>query len=258
MKFKILFLFLHFSIFGISQEIPPPSIALDSLYAPYEQFDADSILEKNPTTQNAVFPKNFDEKFQNKYKGADFDYTTVKPSESLWQKLQKRIRMIIESFFGKVDPIKSASYAENILRFIAIVIIGFVLYFLIQFLLNKEGNFFFGKKNKKIKIAHQDLHENIHEINFKESILDFERQKDYRSAIRYHFLFVLKRLSDQKLINWNPEKTNKEYLSELKIAKLKSGFQELSYIFDYVWYGDFDVNEERYRHFEEKFSQFKI
>ena len=262
MKFRIfLFFFILQFISGNSQELPPPPISpikdsADVLYN--KQFYSDSILLKKPTTDNIVFPKSFEDKFQSKYKGSDYDYTTIKPRESLWQKIQKRIKKILESIFGKVDQNKTASYAENIMRIFAVIIIGFVLYFLIKFLLGKDGNFLFSKKNKKINIENQDLQENIHEINFSESIEKFERQKDYRSAVRYQFLLVLKKLADKKLINWNPEKTNKDYLSELKTDHLKSSFKELAYIFDYVWYGEFEVNEESYKDFKQKFLNFKI
>lgn len=262
MKFRIfLFFFLLQFITGNSQELPPPPISgfADSISSgTNDQYYTDSILLKKPTTNNVVFPKSFDQKFQSKYKGADYDYTTIKPRESLWQKIQKRIMKILESIFGKVDPNKTASYAENIMRIFAVIIIGFVIYFLIKFLLGKDGNFFFSKKNKKINITDQDLPENIHEINFSESIEKFERQNDYRSAVRYQFLLVLKKLADKKLITWNPEKTNKDYLSELKNNDLKTNFKHLAYIFDYVWYGEFEVNEESYTHFKQKFLNFKI
>ena len=101
------------------------------------------------------------------------------------------------------------------------------------------------------------MYENIHEINFPESILGFERSGDYRSAIRYHFLFVLKKLSDKKRINWNPEKTNKDYVRELKADHLQEEFSKLSYIFDYVWYGEFSIDEESYEKFKEQYQSFK-
>lgn len=259
MKFKILLLFLHFFTFGISQEVPPKiSVVIDSVVSKSGQYKADSLLKIKPSTDNLVYPKSFDSQFRSKYKGQDFDYTTVRPRESLWQKIQKRIIKILESIFGEVDPSKASSYAATIMRIFGILIIGFVLYVLVKFLLNKEGNFFFGKNNKKIDIRNQDLHENIHEINFKEAIEGYEKQKDYRSAIRYQFLLILKKLTDHKHLNWNPEKTNKDYLAEVQNESLKSSFKELVYIFDYVWYGEFEVNEDNYNHFKQKFLKFKI
>ena len=80
---------------------------------------------------------------------------------------------------------------------------------------------------------------------------------DYRSAVRYQFLFILKKLSDKKLINWNPEKTNKDYAAELKAPHLKNDFSNLSYIFDYVWYGEFSIEEQSYQKFKNKYQAFK-
>lgn len=260
MKFKFYFLFLLLIFtFGAAQIVTPEPSVIDSSFIYEDEYKApDSGLLKMPVTNEIVFPKKFEEKFQSKYKGEDFDYTTINPRESLWEKMKKRIAEIMRSIFGEVDPLKTGNYAEIILRFFAIIIIGLVIYFLLKFLLNKDGNFFFGKKNKKLNITDQDLKENIHEINFPTSINDFERKNDYRSAIRYQFLFVLKKLSDKKLLEWNPEKTNKDYLAELKDKNQKSNFKELVYIFNNVWYGEFEVEEKSYNRFKEKFNRFQF
>ncbi|MGV8915627.1 MAG: DUF4129 domain-containing protein [Kaistella sp.] len=260
MKFKILFFLLFFFLFGFSQDltVPPQSQKADSLFSLKSGDNADSLLDLDYKTNNIIYPKNFQEKFRSKYKSPDFDYTTTKPTESLFQKLQKRIVKILEAIFGQIDSLKGATYAVYILRFFAIVLGALFLYFLIRFLLNKNGNFFFGKKNQKFDIANQDIQENIHAINFPQTIENYESQKDFRSAIRYRFLFILKKLSDKNLLNWNPEKTNKDYLAELKNSSLKENFSELVYIFDYVWYGEFEVTEVDYAYFKEKFLNFKM
>lgn len=257
-RFFLAFIFL-ISFKTMAQEYapPPPPVATAVVELDTAEVGTDSMLKNNATSDNIVFPKKFDEKFQDKYKGPEYDYTTIKPRESLWQKIQKRIKKILESIFGEVDPNKTSNYAENIMRVFAIIIIGFVLYFLIKFLLGKDGNFFFSKKNKKIIIADTELHENIHEINFPQTIDEFERKKDFRSAVRYRFLYVLKQLSDKKYIEWNPEKTNRDYFAEMKNVGLKDRFKDLIYIFDYVWYGEFDIDENSYSSFKQKFLNFK-
>lgn len=261
MKSKLFtFFFFSFFLFGFSQDPPPPHVyEIDSVVVKSRDgYSADSILRAKPTSENIVFPKKFKEKFRSQYKGPEFDYTTVQPRESFIDKIKKFIRKIIEAIFGNIDPGKTAFLTENIIRLVAVVITGFVLYFLVRFLIGKDGNYFFRKKKEKIKIDGHDLHENIHEINFTETIASFERQKDYRSAVRYRFLSVLKLLADKKLISWNPEKTNKDYAEELKDLQVKSSFRELAYIFDYVWYGEFEIDEENYNYFKGRFLNFKI
>lgn len=219
---------------------------------------ADSVLKANPQTENTVFPKKFKENLPSRYKGNEFDYTTSKPRESFFEKLQRKIAQLLRSIFGDTSLETSSQITSVVIRLFAILVAGFLLYFIIKFLINTKGSLFFGKKNKKIEINEEELHENIHEINFPQSIAKFENNGDYRSAVRYQFLFILKKLSDKKLILWNPEKTNKDYVAELKAAHLKNEFYNLSYIFDYVWYGEFSIDEQSYGKFKNQFHSFKL
>lgn len=221
-------------------------------------YRADSVLLKNPVSENTIYPKEFKENLKSRYKGNEFDYSTSKPRESFWQKLLRKLDKILQSIFGETIFTKSADITGVLIRLFAIILVGFLLYFLIKYLIGKNGNFIFGKKNRKVIINEEELHENIHEINFPESIAKYERSGDYRSAVRYQFLFILKKLSDKKLINWNPEKTNKDYIAELKTPNLKNEFFSLSYIFDYVWYGEFSIDEQSYLKFKSRYQSFKL
>ncbi|WP_449401576.1 hypothetical protein [Chryseobacterium wanjuense] len=150
-------------------------------------YRADSVLAKSPVTENTVFQKKFKENIPSRYKGKDFDYTTVKPRMSFWEKLMDKIMRIMESIFGETVFTKSGNIAGVLVRLFAIVLVGFLLYFIIKYLIGKDGNFLFGKKNRKVDIKDEELHENIHEINFPESILKFERSGDFRSAVGTSF-----------------------------------------------------------------------
>lgn len=215
--------------------------------------ESDSLVKTNYSTDNVLYPKNFAPNFKTKYKSPEFNYEVLKPQESLWDIIKRKIAAF---FFKNIDPNKASNYTTNILRFFGIAILGFLLYILIRYLMSKDGNFLFGKKNRNINIANQDIEENIHEINFQERILQLENQQDYRSAIRYHFLFSLKKMTDKNLINWNPEKTNRDYLRELKNIHLKEDFSRIIYIYDYIWYGEFDAQEKDYQHYKLFFNKF--
>ncbi|WP_374465559.1 DUF4129 domain-containing protein [Chryseobacterium sp.] len=260
---RILFFLLLFFSSGLvhAQDDTPVSDDLaDSLYTTghyRNMLRADSVLMKNPVSENKVYPKTFKENIPSRYKGNEFDYSVSKPRESFFQKLMRKINQIIQGIFGETAMTKSAEFTTVLIRLFAIILVGFLLYFIIKYIMGKDGNFIFGKKNKKLDINVQELHENIHEINFPESIAQFELSGDYRSAIRYQFLFILKKLSDKKLISWNPEKTNKDYSAELKTPHLKNDFSNLSYIFDYVWYGEFNIEEENYQKFKNQYQAFK-
>ncbi|MBB6371817.1 DUF4129 domain-containing protein [Chryseobacterium shigense] len=261
----LLFLLLFFSICPVhaQDENEPATVEeyiSDSLGTGHyrNMFRADSVLIMKPVSENTVYPKTFKEKLPSRYKGNEFDYSVSKPRESFLQKLMRRIDQILQSIFGERVFTDSAKITTVLIRLFAIILVGFLLYFIIKYLMGKDGNFFFGKKNRKVDINAEELHENIHEINFPESIAKFEGERDYRSAVRYQFLFILKKLSDKKYINWNPEKTNKDYLVELKAEHLKKEFSGLSYIFDYVWYGEFTIDEQAYLKFKNQYQAFKL
>ena len=261
MKIKSILFFLSFSIIFLSAQEGkmPVTKILDSVNSSkVDMLPADSILVKNYETENAVYPKNFTDKFQEKYRGKDFDYSTIKPHESLWQRIKRNIAKLFRKIFGDIDVMTANRYTINFLRFLGILALSFLLYFLIKYLMSKNGNFFFGKKNKKVAIKEGEIIESIHEINFPEIIAKFELKKDFRSAIRYRFLQVLKQLSDKNKILWMPEKTNKDYAVEFKDSSLKASFLELVYIFDYVWYGEFSISEGDYQYYKSKFQNTKL
>ncbi|WP_034671625.1 hypothetical protein [Epilithonimonas caeni] len=262
MRFRILLL-LFFSLLGSSvfsqyDTVQEVEVVEDSIsYDSEEEFVlTDSLVRSDYSTNNTLYPKSFSPDFKNKYKGNEFDYGVSKPQESLWDIIKRQIAKLLSRIFKGIDPNKATNYTVIILRTIGILVIGSLLYLLIRYLMSKEGNFLFGKKNRKINITSKDLEENIHEINFPQSILKFEKQQDYRSAIRYHFLFALKKLSDKDLINWNPEKTNRDYLKELKDINLKENFSRIIYVYDYIWYGEFDAEEKDYQYFKTYFNKF--
>lgn len=256
MQFKFLFI-LFFNFFAISfaqseNAIPEEMVYVDSTMSEQTHgIDADSLLKGNFSTENTIFPKKISENYRGKYKEKDFNYDEIKPQESLWTKIKRKFSKIWESIFGNPqDTVNGLQYGLQIL---AVLVIAVALFFIIKFLMNKDGNFFWSRKNKKVNIASGVLHENIHEINFPITIAELEQKQDFRSAIRYQFLFVLKKMSDQKLIQWNPDKTNTDYIVEIKDASQRKYYEELSYIFENVWYGEQKIDAEFYEKLKSTF-----
>jgi hypothetical protein len=71
------------------------------------------------------------------------------------------------------------------------------------------------------------------------------------------FLYSLKLLSDNQHINWQPGKTNHDYLAEIKTEELKPGLSELSHYFDYAWYGGFPISTTQFNTVNTIFSSWR-
>ena len=111
----------------------------------------------------------------------------------------------------------------------------------------------FGKiANNEIKMVEQD--ENLNLLNFDELFRSALDNKQYRLAIRYLFLKSLKLLSDKEMIELKNNKTNHQYFLEIKNTQIASVFQDATLSFEWIWYGEFPVNEEIMNSSQNKFN----
>ncbi|MCS6929120.1 MAG: DUF4129 domain-containing protein [Saprospiraceae bacterium] len=70
--------------------------------------------------------------------------------------------------------------------------------------------------------------------------------EEYRLAVRLHFLIVLERLAQGGALRWSREKTNQQYLQEIKDHPLSSSFREAVLFYERAWYGNEPVSANHY------------
>lgn len=193
-------------------------------------------LFRTPTRSERVLPdykqRSLDPKFKDNYKGERFNYeeTPVEQAETS-------------------DPLFNVS--PFVLKIISYVALGLIVLTIIYYILKNSGGFYFGKNRKKINYhasAEQVLEdsENIDNNNFERLIQKAKSENNYRLAVRYYFLWVLQSLSDKGLINWNKDKTNYDYFVELGSFPIKDDFFSNSHIYNYIWYGNFEMNQNEF------------
>ena len=83
------------------------------------------------------------------------------------------------------------------------------------------------------------------------------RNGNYRLAVRYLYLQSLQRLSEKKFIEINSNKTNYEYVMEVRRHKFANEFASLTLQYEYVWYGEYPVDERLFEQIQGSFTQFK-
>lgn len=88
-------------------------------------------------------------------------------------------------------------------------------------------------------------------------ILQAETNQEYRVAIRLLYLKTLKLLDNATKIKWRQGKTNHDYLVELKDITDKEIFDDLIYIYEYSWYGQFDIESlDQYQQLRSPFHNY--
>lgn len=78
-------------------------------------------------------------------------------------------------------------------------------------------------------------------------------ENNYRLAVRYYYLLVLQRLSQKNIIDWQVQKTNTEYVFEIKEDGLRAQFGKVTRIYDFIWYGSFVVDRDAFAKAQREF-----
>lgn len=179
----------------------------------------------------------------------DFKYNqTVPVDDSLWTKFWSW-------FWRQFRGIATANYSASMFRYIIIaVFIALIVFVVIKFT-GVDFKLFTGK-SKAITIPYAESSDNIHEIDFKTEIDKAIRDTNYRLAVRLMYLRSLKRLNNNNLINWQPEKTNQTYIKEITDPHKREQFSLLTTQFEYIWYGEFFIDQENFNQVKNSYDEF--
>lgn len=212
----------------------------------------DSIKVANDTLliQNVHFEKNFKEK----YKDNAFVYKELPLEESIWDRFLEWLKQLLNHYFDVQDGEKAKNIIDYTINTIAVILILLVIYLIVKAILNKEGTWIFSSSDKNI-IRYDTIEKNIHSVDFQKLITKSIASGEHRLAIRYYYLWLLKKMSEKQIIQWDAEKTNTDYIYEIKSPQLKAHFEYLSYLYNYMWYGEFDLTLEDFEKAKKAFDQ---
>lgn len=174
-----------------------------------------------------------------------YDYYSIEPKtkSAFLQRIEKAIINFLQRLFSGSDSSPADISTDVVSWIITLVVIGILVLILIFF---RPSLFYIGKKKKKKDYQVED--EDIQDADVDNIIKRLLDAGDFREAIRWLYLSVLKEMQEKEFISWNQTKTVNEYVRELKQKELIPDFKELSLMFLYFRYGHFDAER---KHFDE-------
>ncbi|MFV0541564.1 MAG: hypothetical protein ACK5MZ_10085 [Aestuariibaculum sp.] len=209
--------------------------------------------------QDPQYTKRFDPDFKERYSGNTYNYEGKKivgqtlngsGNYEAYKKKKDDIEIKEDNNAYYVPPLIS-----NGITWLFYVILAIAVIFLVYFLLKDGGTgFFTSKRNRKINRTEDITAENIEHTDITTLIQNAENNADYRLAIRYYYLLTLKNLSLKNYIKFEDDKTNSEYLNELSDKPFYGKFDFNSYLYNYIWYGEFPLNNVQYQKAKGHFS----
>ncbi|MGB5981771.1 MAG: DUF4129 domain-containing protein [Nonlabens sp.] len=199
--------------------------------------------------------RSFERDMSENYAGPDFDYIDVQDdSENFLKGFFNGIFDFLRSTFG----IEVSYFWKKFIEYTVYVIMAaFAIYFLVRVLSKESASALIGRsKNTPVYVNVEESH--IEDIDLEGLIKESIASGNYRQAIRYMYLETLKILSSTGRIEWDQQKTNGDYLREIKNTTTRSKFQKISYLYDHIWYGEFELDTQSFKEAQAQFNSIKV
>ena len=206
----------------------------------------------------AIVEKQFDAEHLEDYRNdSAFDYseTVDEPNffDKIWTWVKRVFRKILSWFFDDIGP--ALGFFGTLLVILPYLILGIVLFLIINFFLKVNArNALVGKNNQPI-VHLEDDEEIINSKDLPRLIAMAIEEENYRLAVRYYYLMTLQKLSDKKMIVWEQQKTNEDYIKEMTEKAIQPSFKDLTWYYDCVWYGNFEIDKRAFEKTEEDFKK---
>jgi anti-sigma28 factor (negative regulator of flagellin synthesis) len=210
-------------------------------------------IEQRPRQITDTLDRDYDDRnvsvqqlpdnLKEKYSGADFDYEeTTQEVDNIFSGFFDWLFRKLGSWFGiEISPFWATALQWLIYAIFATI----AVYFIVRLLANEKASGIRARgKGTRNEIKIQETH--IEEIDLNHFIKEAIANGNYRNAVRYLYLNSLKKLSASGKIDWDFQKTNSDYYRELKDVALKEQFKKVSYLYDYIWYGEFPIDESAF------------
>jgi hypothetical protein len=233
---RILFIFVFFLI--LASEVK----AQDTLVV-------EEVRQIQYDTESNVTPVSLNPDKISEYKNdEDFNYTEIIEEPDLWDRIKLWFSELWAEFWEwLLGDSQNTWFWSNFISMLPYLIIGGILFFIgwLFYKLN-PGAKLLGKK-KEPEIFFTEEEEIIKTKDIRKLIEKALKNNNYRLAVRYHYLLILKKLADAGIIDYEFDKTNTDYVREITSDLLNTQYKKATLLYDHVWYGSFTVSETDYR-----------
>lgn len=232
MKWYLIYIWFPMAALAQTDSLVLRDVDLSDTTSIDSAYFSDAILSKDTFVIN-----EFDPEFKNRYQESAFEY------EKREQEAIKKLKEQDQD--SDIDISNLFSFLPTLFKILVGLLLFYAAYMIVTVWLGKKGNWLFQKKNEKLLTYQEDI-DITSETDLQAKIKEALNQNNFRLAIRYQYLYLLQLMSQNGIITYHKEKTNADYRYEIKNQALAQSFDYTSYIYDYTWYGGFEMSESQY------------
>jgi len=204
-------------------------------------FDLENEWSLSDTLNKQYKSRKFRDNWRESYRGNLFDYT-----EKISERNNSSFNWDLSGLFH---------FLAVLGQILGYGVIALVVFLVIRALLTDSGISLQGFRKKQAPYSVV----NDGELNIEEDWLakatEAKIRGDLKTAVRFYFLAYLKQLNQEEHIDFHKDKSNREYRYEIIDNSVRNEFDVLSRVFDYCWYGDFEINAAQFSQVEILFSK---
>lgn len=179
-------------------------------------------------------------------------------SDKTWKKISNDRAFVYTKTTRKPAPDKTGSepwfsflsklFSARVFTILMFILFGGLLIMVIYHLFFSGDQQIYRWKRRKRALSHGEvsMDDITHFHDWEQALQDACSHGHYRLAVRLWYLQTLQLLHEKSLIQFQSEKTNRDYQRELQATTYASSFKTLTTYFEYIWYGQFEVDEAQY------------
>lgn len=224
----------------VAQEEEVVAVVQDTTYT-----DPREVLRYDEET---ITPLSLNEETIEGFKNdAEFDYSEALPDDNWWTRLKTWFSNLWSTFLnwilGGEEAVGFWAILIELLPYIGIaILIGLIVWIFLKI----DSGTLLNERIKAPGVLLSDDEELIKNQDLQTLIDQALDDTNYRLAVRFYYLLILQKLSSKELIDWQVQKTNHEYLFEIEDATLRDQFRQVTDLYDYIWYGNFEVDSSAF------------
>lgn len=166
-------------------------------------------------------------------------------------KIWTQIKEYINSFFRSTKRVTGSN-------FFSFIIIFFAIGALVYFFLKSQRAGFFQKSRKHIEFVMADGMTIEDTENIPALLSEALRSKEYKKAIQLMYVQSILLLGEADRVDVRKFKTNAAYYDEIKDGTEKGIFRDLTKLFEYIQFGDFEATQQDVDSMQSNLTQLKM
>lgn len=183
----------------------------------------------------------------------DYDYSIEKNTTNWWTDFKEWLNAQWQKLFGGLSP---DSLWYKFLDALPYLVIPLAVILIVWLLVRTNPGSQVMRQHNKSKVILTEEEELLMKRDLESLAEEAISRHELRLAIRYLYLHCIKRLDMKRIITYANDKTNYEYIKEIKIIEISRTFRSLTLTYEQIWYGHLVFDDAFFEKFKKQYSKF--